>query len=134
MPSWEGPSADALWTACCGKDRWRGSLESLGQQIRSAAEPAVWQSRMAGRKSLVDYARRRLSTQLAASGSSREEVEAAKSLLNPDVLTLGFARRFATHKRPNLLLHDPERLVRLLTNWRESSARGFDREARGLSF
>jgi hypothetical protein len=58
----------------------------------------------------------------------------ARRLLNPDVLTLGFARRFATHKRPNLLLHDPERLVRLLTNWRESSARGFDREARGLSF
>jgi glycogen phosphorylase len=116
MPSWDGPSADALWTACCGKDRWRGSLESLGPQIRSAADPAVWQSRTAARKSLVDYARKRLSAQLAASGGAGEEVEGAKCLLNPDALTLGFARRFATYKRPNLLLHDPERLVRLLTN------------------
>ena len=38
------------------------------------------------------------------------------SLFDPDALTLGFARRFATYKRPNLLLHDPERLLRLLTN------------------
>ena len=35
---------------------------------------------------------------------------------DPNALTLGFARRFATYKRPNLLLHDPERLLRLLTN------------------
>ena len=40
----------------------------------------------------------------------------AKHLFDPNALTLGFARRFATYKRPNLLLHDPERLLRLLTN------------------
>jgi starch phosphorylase len=43
-------------------------------------------------------------------------VEEAKHLFDPNALTLGFARRFATYKRPNLLLHDPERLLRLLTN------------------
>ena len=43
-------------------------------------------------------------------------MEAARHLFDPDALTLGFARRFATYKRPNLLLHDPERLLRLLTN------------------
>ncbi len=45
-----------------------------------------------------------------------EAVEEAKHLFDPNVLTLGFARRFATYKRPNLLLHDPERLLRLLSN------------------
>jgi starch phosphorylase len=43
-------------------------------------------------------------------------VDDAKHLFDPNVLTLGFARRFATYKRPNLLLHDPQRLIRLLTN------------------
>jgi starch phosphorylase len=57
-----------------------------------------------------------LSRQLAVSGAPAEAVEDAKHLFDPDTLTLGFARRFATYKRPNLLLHDPPRLLRLLTN------------------
>jgi len=43
-------------------------------------------------------------------------VKGAKYLFDPNALTLGFARRFATYKRPNMLLHDPERLLRLLNN------------------
>ena len=54
--------------------------------------------------------------QLAASGAPPEAVEGAKHLFDPNTLTLGFARRFATYKRPNLLVHDPDRLLRLLTN------------------
>ncbi len=57
-----------------------------------------------------------MSRQLAASGASPEAVDVAKHLFDPNALTLGFARRFATYKRPNLLLHDPARLLRLLTN------------------
>jgi starch phosphorylase len=53
---------------------------------------------------------------LAASGSPAEEVEAAKHRFDPNALTLGFARRFAAYKRCNLLLHDPKRLLRLLSN------------------
>jgi glycogen phosphorylase len=49
-------------------------------------------------------------------GASPKKVDEARLRLDPNVLTLGFARRFATYKRPNLLLHDPERLLRLLTN------------------
>ena len=45
-----------------------------------------------------------------------EDIERAKAMFDPNALTLGFARRFATYKRPNLLLHDPERLARILTN------------------
>jgi starch phosphorylase len=64
----------------------------------------------------VEYARERLSVQLAASGAKPEAVEGARHLFDPNILTLGFARRFATYKRPDLLLHDPERLLRILTN------------------
>ena len=58
----------------------------------------------------------RLSQQLAASGAMPEAVEGARHLFDPNILTLGFARRFATYKRPDLLLHDPERLLRILSN------------------
>lgn len=115
-PSWDSPAADELWTRCCGKNRWLGTLESVGEPIRGAADAAIWECRSASRKALVEYARVRLSGQLAASGGTTEEIEGAKHLFNADTLTLGFARRFATYKRPNLLLHDPERLARLLTN------------------
>jgi starch phosphorylase len=76
----------------------------------------VWQFRTAASKSLVEYARERLSRQLTASGASPEAIDEAKHLFDPNALTLGFARRFATYKRPNLLLHDRERLLRLLSN------------------
>ena len=64
----------------------------------------------------MEYARERLSPELAAAGAPPEAVEGAKHLFDPNALTLGFARRFATYKRPNLLLHDPPRLLRLLTD------------------
>ena len=115
-PSWDGPLADELWTGCCGKDRWLGSLEAVDERIRGASDAALWQCRTAARRSLVEYARRRLSLQLASSGGSAEEIEGANHLFNPETLTLGFARRFAAYKRPNLLLHDPQRLAALLTN------------------
>jgi starch phosphorylase len=64
----------------------------------------------------VEYARERLSLELSLAGAPPEGVEAAKHLFDPNALTLGFARRFATYKRPNLLLHDPARLLRILAN------------------
>ena len=115
-PTWDSPSADDLWTEACGKQRWVGTTEALEQAIRRVSDDRLWQFRTAAGKSLVEYARERLSRQLAASGAPPEEVEGAKHLFDPNALTLGFARRFATYKRPNLLLHDPERLLRLLNN------------------
>ncbi len=116
MPTWDSAEADDLWTKACCKDRWLGPTETLEQDIRVISNATLWQFRTAATKSLVEYARERLSRQLAASGESHEVVEGAKHLFDPNALTLGFARRFATYKRPNLLLHDPERLLRLLTN------------------
>jgi starch phosphorylase len=116
MPSWDSAEADALWTEACGKDRWRGTKEDLGKDIRRISDAKLWQFRATVTKSLVEYARERLSRELAAGGAPPEDVDGAKQLFDPSVLTLGFARRFATYKRPNLLLHDPPRLLRLLTN------------------
>ena len=116
MPTWDSAAADSLWTEACGKDRWLGTTKNLEDEIRRVSDAKLWQFRSAASKSLVEYARERLSQQLAASGSSPHSVEAAKHLFDPNALTLGFARRFATYKRPNLLLHDPSRLLRLLSN------------------
>jgi starch phosphorylase len=116
MPSWDSAPADDLWTQTCGKDRWMGTVETLEHDIRRISNARLWKFRTDAGKSLIEYARERLSRQLAASGASPEAVNGAKHLLDPNALTLGFARRFATYKRPNLLLHDPERLLRLLTN------------------
>jgi starch phosphorylase len=116
MPTWDSSAADDLWTEACGKGRWLGNANAIEQQIRRVPDAKLWQLRTAARKSLVDYARERLSKELAAAGASAEAVAGAKHLFDPNALTLGFARRFATYKRPNLLLHDPARLLRLLAS------------------
>ncbi|MGB8436403.1 MAG: alpha-glucan family phosphorylase, partial [Burkholderiales bacterium] len=116
MPTWDSAAADELWTQACGKERWLGTTDPLEQDIRRVSEADLWKFRTAASTALVEYTRERLSRELAASGASPEAVEGAKHLFEPDRLTLGFARRFATYKRPNLLLHDPQRLLRLLTN------------------
>jgi len=116
MPTWDSGPSDDLWTQACGKDRWLGTTEALEQDIRQVSDAELWQFRTAASKTLVEYARGRLSRELAVSGASPEAIEEAKHLFDPNALTLGFARRFATYKRPNLLLHDPQRLLRLLSN------------------
>ena len=116
MPTWDSAPADDLWTETCKKDRWLGTAETLEQDIYNVSAARLWQFRMAASKSLVEYARERLSRDLTATSAPSEEIEAAKHLFDPNALTLGFARRFATYKRPNLLLHDPQRLLRILTN------------------
>jgi starch phosphorylase len=116
MPTWDSAAADDLWTKACGKERWLGTKENLEEDIRRVSDGDLWQFRTVATKSLIDYARQRLARHFAAAGAAPETVEWAKHLFDPNTLTLGFARRFASYKRPNLLLHDPARLLRLLTN------------------
>lgn len=116
MPSWDSAAADDLWAKACGQDRWLGMTETLEADMRRVPAASFWEFRMSASRALVEFTRERLSRQLAASGAPPAAVEEAKHLFDPNVLTLGFARRFATYKRPNLLLQDPARLLRLLTN------------------
>lgn len=116
MPSWDSEMSDKLWTEACGKERWLGTCENIEKNLRAIPDAKLWEMRNIGRRSMIENVRVRLSRQLAASGSPAQDVEQARHLFDPQVLTLGFARRFATYKRPNMLLHDPERLLRILLN------------------
>jgi starch phosphorylase len=116
VPTWDSAEADRLWENACGKDRWRGVLPELGRDVRCAADADLWRLRACGRTALVEFVRQRLARQLAERGAPPADVAVAATIFDPDALTIGFARRFATYKRPNLLLHDPERLARILTN------------------
>ncbi len=117
VPSWDSREADELWNKVCGEHRWIGlSRAKATQHMRGVSDSELWELRSNARAQLVQYARRRLARQLASSGAPAAEVDQAARILDPNVLTLGFARRFATYKRPTLLMHDPERLVRMLTN------------------
>jgi starch phosphorylase len=116
VPTWDSKASDALWTKHCGKNRWRDETEMIEEAICRVSDEELWSMRQASRSVLVDYVRNRYTRQVTESGGTAEDIARAKQIFNPEVLTLGFARRFATYKRPTLLLHDPERLVRILTN------------------
>lgn len=116
VPTWDSKWADDLWTDCCGKQRWLGTLEGNEEAITSLSDEAIWECRAKGRHDLVGYARKRLARQLGQHGATAEVVEQAMHVLDPNALTLGFARRFTAYKRPNLLFHDQQRLARLLTD------------------
>lgn len=116
MSSWDSEEADVLWTDVCGKERWTGALDNVEEAMLVVSDTRLWECRSSARKSLIEYVRERYSLQLEASGSSAEKVENAKHIFDFNTLTLGFGRRFASYKRPNLLLYDPERLLRILTD------------------
>jgi starch phosphorylase len=115
-PTWDSPAADDLWTEACGKDRWLGLTTTLEADIRKVPAEKLWALRTISRKSLVEYAREAIGRQMAAAGADPAAIARTQDRLKPGVLTLGFARRFATYKRPNLLLRDPDRLLRILKN------------------
>jgi starch phosphorylase len=116
MPSWDSAEADRIWTDACGKARWLGELEHHEEQMRDISDQALWDLRAHGRQRLIVFARERLQRQLAAVNAPAERIAHAGQALDPNTLTVGFARRFAAYKRPNMLLADPERLVRILTD------------------
>ena len=112
-PTWDSIAADRLWTQACGRDRWRGTMDTIEADIARVSDADLWQLRTSNRHELVSYVRERLALELARRGA---ESETARNVFDPNTLTLGFARRFASYKRPTLLLSDPERLIRILTN------------------
>jgi len=113
-PSWDSADADRVWTEACGKHRWREDLSCIDRELAAAPPDDLWDMRIRNRSRLIDSVRERLAAQLRQSGIPNAEV--ALGVLDPKVLTIGFARRFASYKRPLLLLHDEARLIRLLTD------------------
>ena len=122
VPVWGSAQGDELLAEVQKESLWTTHLKAndlireLGRAIRQIPDARLWQMRSALRKSLVGYIRKQLAHQIAGQGGQTEDVARAQKIFEPDTLTIGFARRFATYKRPNLLLHDPERLLAILTN------------------
>lgn len=112
VPTWDSVGADALWTTACGKKRWHGE-HVVADDIRQLTDVQLWQMRTEGRKASIEQTRRRYARQLASEGKVPIDTS---QILHEETLTVGFAKRFATYKRPNLLLHDPERFIRILCN------------------
>jgi starch phosphorylase len=113
VPTWDSAAADAVWTENCGKGRWVGALETVEEGLGCASDDALWTMRSKGRAALIKHVRERVVRQRAIRGN---RVEGHGTLLDENVLTIGLARRFTAYKRPTLLLHDRERLTRILTD------------------
>ncbi len=99
-PGWhEKPSDAAVW-----------------QGVNHIPDTELWRAHERRRERLVSFARSRLTQQLRKRGAGESEMAAAEEVLDPEALTIGLARRFATYKRANLILADIDRLARLMNN------------------
>jgi len=116
MPSWDSSLSDVLWTESCGKKRWLGNQEDMEEAINKIDDKTLWTCRSANRFRLIENVRKRLQQQRAILGIRGKQRQASAAFLDPNALTIGFARRFTAYKRPNLLLHDPQRLTRLFAD------------------
>jgi starch phosphorylase len=115
--SWISQEMNLLYNRYLGPD-WRDEPSDGTVWKRAESIPAeeLWRSHERRRERLVSFSRRRLAKQLEKRGAPQSEIDAAEEVLDPDALTIGFARRFATYKRATLLLRNPERLEKILNN------------------
>jgi starch phosphorylase len=88
--------------------------QDVWQRVMRIPDEELWRTHERRRERLVAFARGTLSRQLSQRGSRPDEIQRAEEVLDPEALTIGFARRFATYKRGTLLFHDSERLARIL--------------------
>ncbi len=116
-PSWISREMAGLYDRYLGP-RWRddGGDFPLWSRVYHIPDEELWRTHERRRERLVAYARTRLREQLEARGAPPSEVAQASEILNSEALTIGFGRRFATYKRSTLLLRDPERFARILTD------------------
>ncbi|TCW61483.1 alpha-glucan family phosphorylase [Treponema sp. J25] len=87
---------------------------SIWNRMDRISDEELWRTHERRRERLVAFARDRIRRQLERNGATDSRIQQAEDALSPYTLTIAFARRFATYKRGNLLLRDPERLLRLL--------------------
>jgi len=90
--------------------------KQLWDKVEQIPDEEFWQIHQRCKEQLIVFARNRLKAQMERRGTYHSEMNRAEEILDPEVLTVGFARRFAGYKRGNLLLRDPERLVKMLTD------------------
>ena len=120
VPTWASAEAVALWNQGLELEKNNITPVSLSGRMKEDAlarisDNQLWDLRCKQRRKLVALVRRRQAEQQAAIGASLSQ-DTVNGILDPEVLTLGFARRFAEYKRPSLLLRNPERFARILTD------------------
>ncbi|GAA4288459.1 glycosyltransferase family 1 protein [Georgenia daeguensis] len=116
-PTWVDPEFAALVESRLSPEQ-RASGEGflLAPEEGGLSDDELWRTRRTLRAKLVTEARRRVRKSWLDRGASPAELGWTDDVLDPDVLTIGFARRVPTYKRLTLMLSDPERLTRLLTD------------------
>ncbi len=114
--SWLSEEMTNLLTRYLGTRWLEQSTDQLWRKVSRIPDAELWRTHRRGTERLVDYARRSLTAQLQKLDASAKEIDTARDVLDPEILTIGFARRFATYKRGTLLLHDKERLERILNH------------------
>ena len=115
--SWQCSEIARLYDRYLGP-RWydKPTNHMVWERVTRIPDAELWRAHERMRERLVGWVRRKLRKQLESRGASRSNIKAAREVLDPEALTLGFARRFATYKRAALILSDPERLDRILNN------------------
>jgi starch phosphorylase len=115
--SYVSDQLDELFVRYCGPrwslDAWKHGAKWRGPDHIPDAE--LWRVHERRRSRLVTWARERFKAQLQRSNASPRDIELAEEILDPEALTIGFARRFATYKRGTLLFRDPDRLAQILS-------------------
>jgi starch phosphorylase len=112
--TWAGPEFGALYRARL--DDGYGSCGESWASLASVTDQELFEARTIARRRLVGEVRRRLARQAAERGDDAADGAWHAGALDPDALTLGFARRVPTYKRLTLLLHERERLTRIVTS------------------
>jgi starch phosphorylase len=108
---------NVLFERYLGPDWHEEPVDSdVWKNIDSIPDEELWRPHARSKVSLVAFARNRLKAQMQRRGTYHAELNWAEEVLDPEALTIGFARRFATYKRGTLLLKDPKRLIKILTN------------------
>lgn len=115
--SWQCMEMARLYDRYLGP-RWydKPTNHMVWERVARIPDAELWRAHERMRERLVGYVRRKLRDQLEARGANRANIAAAREVLDPEALTIGFGRRFATYKRANLLLSNPARLARILNN------------------
>ncbi|HEY63119.1 MAG TPA: glycosyltransferase family 1 protein [Caldilineae bacterium] len=117
VESWLAPEMAALYDRYLPPD-WRDRLEDpeTWKAILEIPDEELWMTHVRLKHEMIDFIRDRVRRQRLRHGSSMSQVAAAAELLDPNALTIGFARRFATYKRATLIFWDLDRLRGLLNN------------------
>jgi glycogen phosphorylase len=84
------------------------------KRVDEIPDDELWRTHERRRMALITFARQRVKEQLRRRGAPPAEIKAANELLDPEALTIGFARRFAPYKRGGLMFRDPQRLLKIL--------------------